>query len=278
MSEFVITLIFAGLVFPLGFILLERRYASIPNVRVFRRGFGSDVIWYAVQSVVSRTLAPMVVFAILAPASLLFGQSVERFSDGFGPASQLPFLGQVAIAFVLADFFLYWQHRLFHTSFGWPFHAVHHSSEDLDWLSATRMHPVNEIGAQLISASPVLLLGFNPLALLVVVPLIGIYAVFIHSNLRWNFGLLRYVIASPVFHRWHHTTRHEGLNKNFASYLPIWDLLFGTFYLPVDRQPREFGIGGVVPDGFIKQLVYPLLLSSWKDSAGGPIGAQDTKA
>jgi len=44
----------------------------------------------------------------------------------------------------------------------WPFHAVHHSSEDLDWLGSLRVHPVNDFVNKLMQAAPLLLVGFNP--------------------------------------------------------------------------------------------------------------------
>ncbi len=263
MTDTIATIVFAAIVFPLLFIAMEKTWPSIEGRRTFRADFGSDVIWYGVQSFVSRTVSPIAVFLVLLPVPLLLDMPVEKFFAGFGPVSTLPFVVQALAAFVLADFLLYWSHRFFHSRLAWPFHAVHHSPNDLDWLSSTRMHPVNEVGAQIISASPVLLLGFTPWALIIWAPFFAIYSVFIHANLRWSFGPFRYVIASPVFHRWHHTTRDAGLHKNFASYLPLWDLMFGTFYMPVDEQPSTFGVGDEVKAGFFSQLVHPFRRSSW---------------
>jgi sterol desaturase/sphingolipid hydroxylase (fatty acid hydroxylase superfamily) len=66
------------------------------------------------------------------------------------------------------------------------------------------------------------------------------------------------VIASPVFHRWHHTAEDEGLDKNFAGLFPAFDALFGTLYLPAGRQPRDFGVRGeAVPETLLGQLAYP---------------------
>jgi len=69
---------------------------------------------------------------------------------------------------------------------------------------------------------------------------------------------LRYVLASPAFHRWHHTTEQEGLDRNFAGLFPFIDVLFGTFYMPRGRQPAAFGIlQDEVPAGLLRQLAYP---------------------
>src|SRR5262249_31012579 len=67
----------------------------------------------------------------------------------------------------------------------------------------------------------------------------------------------RYVIASPTFHRWHHTSEAHGLDKNFAGLLPIWDLAFGTFYMPAGELPCEFGIREAIPDTLLGQLAWP---------------------
>lgn len=275
MNPTVIALLLALVVFPLIFVLMERFWFSLPGRKILRPGFGTDVIWYGFQSFVSQRLAPLVVYFILLPVVLAYGMTTEEFFSGFGPVARLPFWWQVTLVFVLADFLLYWQHRLFHTRRAWPFHAVHHSSKNLDWLSATRMHPVNEIGAQIISAAPLLACGFPPLALILLGPFIGTYAVIIHANLRWTLGPLRYLIASPVFHRWHHTRIEQGGDKNFASYLPIWDIVFGTFFMPTDRVPSNFGIDDPVPDGFLGQLAYPVLQT--QRATVSPTGGAPTK-
>jgi sterol desaturase/sphingolipid hydroxylase (fatty acid hydroxylase superfamily) len=61
-----------------------------------------------------------------------------------------------------------------------------------------------------------------------------------------------------MFHRWHHTTEEEGLDKNFAGLFPFIDLAFGTFYMPLGRQPQRFGVtNDDVPAGLVAQLAYP---------------------
>ena len=85
-----------------------------------------------------------------------------------------------------------------------------------------------------------------------------LYAILVHANVGWDLGPLRRVIASPRFHRWHHTSQAEGCDKNFSGLLPIWDLLFGSYYMPAARAPSEFGAGDEpVPAGLWRQLAYP---------------------
>jgi len=68
---------------------------------------------------------------------------------------------------------------------------------------------------------------------------------------------LRYVIASPTFHRWHHSNEPEAIDKNFAGLFAFIDLAFGTFYMPDQKQPTRFGITETMPNGIIVQLRWP---------------------
>jgi sterol desaturase/sphingolipid hydroxylase (fatty acid hydroxylase superfamily) len=107
-------------------------------------------------------------------------------------------------------------------------------------------------------AVPIIALGFDPALLAAYIPFLAGYAVFIHANVPWSFGPLRYVIATPAFHRWHHAADEQGLDRNFAGLFPFLDLLFGTYHLPSGRSPRRYGIpGGDVPAGLLAQLAYP---------------------
>jgi sterol desaturase/sphingolipid hydroxylase (fatty acid hydroxylase superfamily) len=177
------------------------------------------------------------------------------------PVRTLPLWLQCVAVLLIQDVFLYWIHRIFHTRLVWRFHAVHHSPRVLDWMSTARFHPVNHLLAFTLVDVAVLLMGFSPAALLLLLtPFNLIYSAMTHANLSWTFGPLRYVFASPVFHRWHHTTEEEGIDKNFASTFPFLDLLFGTFYMPSGKMPEKFGTGeDSFPEDFLGQLLHPFV-------------------
>lgn len=228
---------------------------------VIRRGWFTDVIYLFATGLLTKPLIRLLLFV---PAALLvISQTVpaEVFKSGsyagFGPLSRQPLWLQAVEIYVIGDFFSYWTHRLFHRGKWWPFHAVHHSSEDLDWLGSVRVHPVNELVNKFSQAAPLLLMGFNPFVTLSTAPVLTFFAIFIHANVNWDFGPLRYVIATPVFHRWHHSREREAWDKNFAGLLPIWDILFGTFYMPKGRYPENFGICEPMPKGYLGQLWEP---------------------
>ena len=126
---------------------------------------------------------------------------------------------------------------------------------------------------KLAQATPVLLLGYNPTVTLSTAPLLTLYAVFLHANVNWDFGPLRTVLATPVFHRWHHSKDREAWDKNFAGLFPIWDLLFGTYYMPKGRWPENFGICEPMPSHFLGQLWSPfasMLHPSRRSQPGDP--------
>jgi WD40 repeat protein/sterol desaturase/sphingolipid hydroxylase (fatty acid hydroxylase superfamily) len=191
---------------------------------------------------------------LMAGVALLFGGKESRLL----PVQDLPLWVQCLAILLIQDVMMYWIHRVFHTGWAWQVHAVHHSPKVLDWMSAGRFHPLNTLLSYCVPDVTVLLLGFAPEALAVLVPINVIWSSMVHANLNWSFGPLRFILASPVFHRWHHTTRDEGRNKNFAPTFPFLDVIFGTFHMPPGILPEEFGTGEAdFPEGFWGQLIHP---------------------
>lgn len=247
--------LFAGI-----FWLIERVSPGVKGQQKLRRGFRTDTLYWFFSPLVTGVLSRIVIALMLAPMLYMAGRSLERSEvlAGWGPVADLPVAAQALLIVVVGDFIGYWAHRLFHRRRLWPFHAVHHSSNDLDWLSSVRVHPVNDVLGKAMRAVPLVLLGFSPLVVAAYVPFLTLHAILLHSNVSWTFGPLRYVISSPAFHRWHHSCEEEAIGKNFSGLLPLWDLLFGTFYMPQEVRPTVFGIAGdPVPEGFVGQLAYP---------------------
>lgn len=242
------------------FFVLQKIWPSVPGQKTFRRGFVTDLFYWAFTPLVTRAITPIAVGVALIPIAVANGvelKDLKTLAEGRGPLAEQALWLQAIQIFVIGDFIGYWQHRWFHGGWRWPFHAIHHSSEDLDWLSSVRLHPVNDMLARMIQAVPIVALGYNVGAVALYTVFTTIYAIALHANLNWTFGPFRYVVASPAFHRWHHTSAEEGQDKNFAGFFPLWDLQFGTFYMPKGRQPEVFGVSDPVPKGLIGQLIYP---------------------
>jgi sterol desaturase/sphingolipid hydroxylase (fatty acid hydroxylase superfamily) len=200
---------------------------------------------------------------LIVGAALLFGITTTDgltafYEDGHGPLADLPLWLQAAVFLVGADVIMYWSHRIFHGQKLWKYHAVHHSSTDLDWISAARFHPVNIAFGSVAADVIMLLAGVSPNAMVMLGPFTIAHSAFVHANLNWTLGPLRYVIAGPLFHRWHHTLPDQGGEKNFAPTFPVLDLIFGTFYLPNETLPASYGVAEqAFPSDFGAQMVHP---------------------
>lgn len=179
-------------------------------------------------------------------------------SAATGSLAKTPILAQVAIILLLTDLLQYWMHRLFHRYPLWRFHSIHHAPVRVDWLTSVRMHPFNFILYSTLINFFISFVAFRPEAFIILVPFNMLAALLAHANLNWTFGPFRYVIASPVFHRWHHTYPDQGGNKNFAPNFPFLDLAFGTFHMPKGQLPCVFGTpDDDVPTHVLGQLCYP---------------------
>lgn len=169
-----------------------------------------------------------------------------------------PIWAQAIGVLLLTDIIMYWTHRIFHSSALWRYHAIHHAPETLDWLHAARFHPINMVFHGILANSIALWVGFPPIAIAALGPFNTIYSTMVHANLNWTFGPLRHVFASPIFHRWHHTSADEGGSSNFAPTFSFLDHLFGTFYMPEGKLPLNLGLTERdMPVGLLGQLLYP---------------------
>ena len=168
---------------------------------------------------------------------------------------------QIFLAVLVVDFAGYWRHRFMHSKFFWPFHTIHHSSKQVDWLSTDRFHPVNHYITAILNLIILTALFNDPYISATAMVLRRKYGLFIHSNVGISYGFFNFLIASPLFHRWHHSDNEVALSKNYSTFFSFFDLIFGTFYLPKDKKdPESFGFyDGELTKGLIGQTIYPFL-------------------
>lgn len=260
----IVGLVIGFVVLSIAFGIVERCWPGKKGQRWWRSGIKTDLGWWFVDPIVGQGLAVLAVAVVVVILARIAGVPIDKehvraWISRDTVISSQPAALQAVEALLWFDLMGYWSHRAFHqVGLLWRYHAIHHSSTEVDWLSSVRVHPVNEIGSRLAQTVPLVLVGYNAGVVVTFVPLLTFYAIMLHANVSWNFGKLRYLIGSPVYHRWHHTSEQEGLDKDFAAMFPWMDWMFGTLYFPKDRQPMEFGIlGEVVPNNLFKQLIYP---------------------
>jgi lathosterol oxidase len=236
------------------FIPLERLFARLPEQSVFRRGWRTDLVYFFL----SALLVQVTTLLTMRPAMTLFSWAAP--ADVQLAVSGLPFAAQFAAILVLTDLVQYWVHRAFHrVPLLWRFHRIHHSADVMDWLAGSRLHLVDVAVTRGLTYMPIYVLGFAEAPHFAYVAFVSIQATFIHANVRFNFGPLRWVLATPQFHHWHHGAEPDAVDKNFAVHLPVLDRLFGTCYLPGDRWPASYGLADRSPvrSGYLRQLIEP---------------------
>ena len=247
---FMLNLVFTGIVF----IPLERVFGRRPQP-LFRHQWREDLFYFFLSSVMVQSLT----YLSLAPSlAILHHTSWTGLRAAVG--AQPVWLQIVEIMF-LTDLVQYWLHRGFHQSgFLWRFHAVHHSAPVLDWLAGSRMHLVEIIVLRGTTVIPMYVLGFGQTALYAYLIFVYVYSTYIHSNVRFDVEWLKPVFVTPRFHHWHHGLEREAVDVNFAIHFPVFDRLFGTYFMPRGRWPQGYGVSSEpVPSGFVRQLVYPFV-------------------
>jgi len=252
------------LLLALVFVPMERLFALRPG-RLFRAAILTDLGYYFINGIVPGLVLgiPLGAAAWLSHRLMPAGMTAVL--------AQWPLGVRIFVAFVVAETGLYWGHRWCHEiPLLWRFHAVHHSPTHIDWLVNSRGHPVDFIFTRLCGLVPLYALGMAtpmdggastiPLLVMLVGPAWGF---FIHTNVRWRFGPLEWLVATPAFHHWHHANDGPAvINKNYAPTLPWIDWLFGTFNLPKGRHPARYGTATAVPPTLAGQLLEPLQRSS----------------
>jgi sterol desaturase/sphingolipid hydroxylase (fatty acid hydroxylase superfamily) len=237
---------------------------------IFRRGFFTDCI-YTVTNILLR----IIVTNFLAVNFSQMGREVfPEFAIGI--LLEKPLWVQSLGIIVTLDFFFYVMHRLKHRwQWWWRLHETHHSSQDLDWFSSVRFHPLEKILDRVIYLFPLLFLGVSETALLILAALDALIASFGHSNLNWRIGPLIYVFVGPEMHRWHHSRDPARRETNYGNNLSVFDWIFGTAYL-TRENPTSFGVDDPdYPEGnIVRQFFYAFRSFALER----PVGEQGTDA
>jgi sterol desaturase/sphingolipid hydroxylase (fatty acid hydroxylase superfamily) len=170
-----------------------------------------------------------------------------------------PLAAQVVTMVLAVDFIRYWLHRACHHSKAlWRLHEVHHAPNILYTLNVGRFHPIEKSLQFCCDTVPFLLLGVAPEVIAGYLLLYATNGFFQHSNLRLRYGWLNYLVGSAETHRWHHARNPQNAACNFGNTTILWDLLFGTWYLPGAERLTDIGVmDATYPKNFWRQLCTP---------------------
>jgi sterol desaturase/sphingolipid hydroxylase (fatty acid hydroxylase superfamily) len=256
----------AGIVIALSYLVIALLERVVPYERdwVHSKGdLGIDAAWFATNGVLNRLLEPPVLAVSVAASAWL----ATRIGAPAWPQTW-SLLAQILLALVVAEWFEYWAHRWMHESeWLWRFHALHHSAPRLYWLNAVRFHPVDTLILGIGKLLPLALLGAPALVLALVNVFSAVHGSLKHANVPARIGPLNWVFSMAELHRWHHSPMVAEANHNYGGNLILWDVVFGTRYLPHDRKPpSDVGLVEAAeypryPMDYVGQLLAPL---RWK--------------
>lgn len=164
----------------------------------------------------------------------------------------------IVACWILFDFFNYWTHRLQHAVRPlWAFHSVHHTQTQLTFLTANRIHAVEQLYVGMLMIIPAFILGVPQPRWLPLLLVQTFSETMQHAQLDWTFRPLRWLFISPVTHAVHHSADEREYNANYGRVLSLWDVVFGTFVFPSERT-RRYGVDGMnVPETLMGQFVHP---------------------
>jgi sterol desaturase/sphingolipid hydroxylase (fatty acid hydroxylase superfamily) len=221
-----------------------------------------------VRHAIQNASASILVYALNMLAYILFMGDIEHFAQQAYEALRIPTLPAdfwqghwvifgAILAIALMDFCDYIAHRFMHTRWGWPSHAAHHSDSYVNAFTSFRIHALE---ALIMSLTYLVVLTWMQLPALLPFVFTArlLHNIYIHLDLDWDHGPLKYLIASPRFHRWHHADALEARGKNLANLMPIYDVIFGTYYVPGPcNQPMGALSSGLNDKNPVLIWIYP---------------------
>lgn len=179
-----------------------------------------------------------------------------------------PMPAQIILGMIVAEFGLYWAHRIAHeVPFFWRFHALHHSVKRLWVVNTGRFHIIDSLISIILGMAMLLAAGAPLEVIQWFSAIIAYFGLLTHCNVEMRFGPLSWFFNTPELHRWHHSMDLREGDKNYGENLMIWDQIFGSYYRDQNRRPpANIGIPSHMPERIRDQLLYPFYTKAKKDA------------
>jgi sterol desaturase/sphingolipid hydroxylase (fatty acid hydroxylase superfamily) len=174
-----------------------------------------------------------------------------RFLEGKG---LLPLLAAAYFFNIVCDFFFYWYHRALHAwPFLWEHHKLHHIDQELEAATGGRQNWIEPFLVAIFVSVPFVTLfktdDIDPVQFGLTVGVgtqifLTVIGLLVHANFRLHTGIASVLWCGPQVHRIHHSLLPQHIDKNFATWFPLWDVLFGTYYHPARDEFPPTGVKG----------------------------------
>jgi sterol desaturase/sphingolipid hydroxylase (fatty acid hydroxylase superfamily) len=261
-----------ALLLSVGLPILVAAYASAAlaasAVTFFEFVIPYDKAWQPRWADVKNDLLFMVTVQMVLPQllGLLLALTLLGYLETLAlPMAQLwpresPLFLQVLLMLLVAELLRYPLHVAAHnTKTLWRLHAVHHSPKRLYWLNVGRFHPAEKALQYTLDTLPFILCGVGADVVALYFIFYAVNGFYQHSNVDVRYGPLNYVVSGPELHRWHHSKLIDESNRNYGNNLILWDLVFGTWFLPKHARVGDLGLlNRDYPLGFVDQMTTPL--------------------
>lgn len=229
----------------------------IPVIKVPTRHYAFNLAYAIINTLLAAFIAPSIALgsAIVTRHFTTGLIDLRSFAGGGIRGSLIAILISTAIF----DFFYYWMHRTQHTNaILWQEHLLHHSDEHVNVTTSGRSHILEPLLFAAFITTPTAILFAVPAATVTVIALLPtVWAYMVHANIKISFGPLWWLLASPQYHRLHHSVEERHFNKNYAVWFPIWDIIFGTVYKPEPGEYPRTGVEGVEVKGIAEAYLLP---------------------
>jgi sterol desaturase/sphingolipid hydroxylase (fatty acid hydroxylase superfamily) len=213
-------------------LLLERLVPAKEGQGSLSKGFRYDLVWVVFKLGVYAWALPLYITLL----RFLYGRYLGFLT--IDSVVHWPWLGRLVLALLFSDFLFYLSHVVRHkVEFLWYFHAVHHSQRELNFFTEYRVHPIDDVFIYTIGFIPLFMVEPSFVTVVAIVWIRHWHTRMYHSNIRSNFGLLRYILVTPQSHRVHHSIELGHRDTNFGLTFSLWDHLFGTQYRGYDEYP-----------------------------------------
>jgi sterol desaturase/sphingolipid hydroxylase (fatty acid hydroxylase superfamily) len=244
--------------FAIFLITIESLWPAIPEQRRWRVGSRTDLLLSFINPLFVHPFNVYVLTWFVNSTITFIGP--ESLGATRTQMAAQPFLLQFAAALLIGDFLSYWKHRIFHTRPLWRIHAVHHLTEEIDWLSNDRDHPLQLIATHIVLVTGLVLIGFSNEMIALQALIRRAYSLYTHANVGWSHGPLSRIFVSPTFHRRHHMSAVTSIDRNFAVVFSLWDVAFGTYYAAMRTPPTGFGVPNESnPATWLAAMKYPFV-------------------
>jgi sterol desaturase/sphingolipid hydroxylase (fatty acid hydroxylase superfamily) len=203
---------------------------------------------------IDQLISPVTTASGIMLVNAMGGGWISLRADGWW------FLLSVMLLILATDLWAYLLHRAQHRfPVLWAMHSLHHSAEALSIITGARFFWL-EGGINTAAFSVLGIIFKTPPEVVTIVALLYILPDGLaHTNVRLPLGRFALFLNNPQYHRIHHSVEPQHRDKNFCKMLPLFDVIFGTAWVPgKDEFPETGLVSREKATGILDGIIWPV--------------------